>query len=213
MINALLNLLPVKWQHNLRIWNMKRHRNAVIEQWEKEGKPLPPPHTIKQLAIEHYQKKYNVTTLVETGTYLGDMVMSQKNNFRRIISIELGKDLWEKAKQRFRMYNHIELLQGDSGKVLHEVINNINEQAIFWLDGHYSSGITAKGEKECPIYEELAAIFKNNHKHILLIDDARHFVGQGDYPTAEEVATFISQKSSDYKYEIKDDIICFEPKT
>lgn len=56
MIKALLNLLPIKWQHNLRIWNMKRHRNAVIEQWEKEGKPLPPPHTIKQLAIEHYQK-------------------------------------------------------------------------------------------------------------------------------------------------------------
>lgn len=150
--------------------------------------------------------------MVETGTYLGDMVMSQKNNFKRIISIELGKDLWEKAKLRFKMYSHIELLQGDSGKVLHEIIGNINEQAIFWLDGHYSSGVTAQGEKDCPVYEELSAIFKNNHKHILLIDDARHFVGQGDYPTAEELVAFVNQQSSDYKYEIKNDIICFEPK-
>ena len=51
------------------------------------------------------------------------------------------------------------IVQGDSGKVLSEILLEINEPAIFWLDGHYTAGITARGVKECPIFEELDCIF------------------------------------------------------
>jgi hypothetical protein len=44
---------------------------------------------------------------------------------------------------------------------------------MFWLDRHYSGGFTAKGEKDCPIIEELDAISNGSHlKHSILIDDA-----------------------------------------
>jgi hypothetical protein len=79
---------------------------------------------------------------------------------------------------------------------MHDIIEKVNHPAIFWLDGHYSGDITAKGDKECPILEELAAIFSGEkHDHILLIDDARLFNGTHDYPTLEDVKTFIHKEN------------------
>ena len=79
---------------------------------------------------------------------------------------------------------------------------------FFWLDGHYSGGVTAKGDKECPILEEVNAIFKfKNIAHILLVDDARSFNGQHDYPTVEELTNHIKNKNNKYEVVVKDDII------
>jgi len=114
------------------------------------------------------------------------MVQAQKNRFNKIISSELGIDLFWEAKKRFKDERHIIILQGDSGNILPIVLKDINEPVIFWLDGHYSGGITAKGNKVCPIFEEIDAIFSGKkYNHILLIDDARDFNGYVDYPTIE----------------------------
>jgi hypothetical protein len=139
---------------------------------------------------------------------MGDMVEAQKKRFKKIFSIELGVELFNKAVLRFKNDKNVVILQGDSGKVLPEVLSNIEEPAIFWLDGHYSAGITAKGDKECPIFEELDAIFGSNKlNHILLIDDARCFNGEGDYPTVEELTEYIKSKNEEYQVEVKHDII------
>lgn len=210
VLKRFLQILPIKWQNEIQIRHMKNQRIEVINQWKSEGSPLPPPHSVKQMAIENVALKHHIKTLVETGTYLGDMVMAEKNNFDKIISIELGKDLWATAVERFSMYDHIKIYQGDSGKVLHEIIDTIEDKALFWLDGHYSSGVTAQGDKDCPIYEELDAIFSNNKNHVILIDDARHFNGTGDYPTIEALQEYVNQQKIKYTCEVADDIIRFE---
>lgn len=180
----------------------------TLKKWEKAGRPAPPPHYIKQQAIEEYQSTTGCTILVETGTFKGDMVFAQKDNFEHIYSIELSEKLFEEAKKRFVNNKNVTILQGDSGKVLHTLIKEIKSPAIFWLDGHYSAGETAKGEKDCPIYEELSAIFSEpNPGHIILIDDARCFNGAGDYPTIEALTAFIKQKDPAYKVTVKDDLI------
>jgi hypothetical protein len=178
-----------------------------IERWEKNGRPLPPPHRFKQLVIEEFQKTNNIKILVETGTYKGDMVYAMKDRFQRIFSIELGLDLWKSACKRFKNDNHITILQGDSGKVLVDLVPRIKEKAIFWLDGHYSAGITSRGEKECPIYEELSSILSSEINHILLIDDARCFNGVGDYPSLEKLSEYILSKKVSSKISVEDDII------
>jgi len=160
------------------------------------------------MVIEEYQKRYGCSVLVETGTYLGDMVEAQENNFKRIISMELDQHLYERARRKFRKKSHITIYQGDSSKVLSKIIPTITENAIFWLDGHYSAGFTAKGDKETPILGELEVIFQDGtHDHILLIDDARLFTGEKDYPTVKELLDFIRGKNKDYNIEMKDDII------
>jgi hypothetical protein len=204
--NTLRLIIPKFILNSIKKFRQKKE----IKNWKKNGCPNPPPHYLKQLAILEYQKKYNYTTLVETGTYLGEMVEAVKKKFDKIISIELGEDLYNNAKNKFKNDKNITIIKGDSGNVLPTVMSKINDPAIFWLDGHYSAGITAKGEKECPIFEELNAIFQSKQlNHILLIDDARGFVGEGDYPTIEKLTDFVKSKNEKYQLEVKHDIIRF----
>jgi len=187
---------------------IKNRDKKQLAEWKKNGCPVPPPHIVKQIAIEEYRNKYGYTTLIETGTYLGEMVEAQKTRFKNVISIELAADLFKKAQKRFINDKNVHIIQGDSGKVLVNLLNNIKEPAIFWLDGHYSEGITAKGAKACPIFEELDAIFKSDQfNHILLIDDAKDFTGNEDYPSIEEITKFIKSKNNKYQVEVKHNII------
>ena len=101
----------------------------------------PAPHRVKQLTIARYQKRYNCGVLIETGTYLGDMIEAQKDNFSQLFSIELSPELHQKALKRFRNRPHISIVQGDSGKVLPSLLSTITQPALFWLDGHYSAEI------------------------------------------------------------------------
>jgi hypothetical protein len=181
---------------------LKRKR---VTQWIKDGYK-PGSHYLKQMTVLYYGVTYRLEVLIETGTFMGDMVWAQKDYFKKIYSIELSKELHEKAAKRFKGKGHVQLLQGDSSDKLNEVVDQLSGPALFWLDGHYSEGFTAKAEKLCPILEELTHIFKSRQKHVILIDDARLFVGKNDYPTLEELDTFIKQHSK-YSMRIENDII------
>jgi hypothetical protein len=201
-INMLKNLFRKKEVIN---------HEVQFAEWLNKGKPNPPPHIVKQKAIDEYRDKYNLTELVETGTYLGDMVEAQRKNFQKIYSIELSEKLFLRARKRFNTFSQIEILQGDSGQILHELIKKINSPALFWLDGHYSEGITAKGDKECPVVQELDAILKSNFDHVILIDDARMFNGKQDYPSVEEIKSILQNSQKKISLEVKDDIIRITP--
>lgn len=198
IINKLLNKGVIK----------EKIHHDIISEWIIGGKRMPPPHLIKQLAIKNEKDVSGYNILVETGTYLGDMVEVQKHVFEKVYSIELGVELYSNAVQKFEADKNVFILQGDSSVVLKELMPKILEPAIFWLDGHYSAGITARGEKECPIFEELTAIFGAKElNHIILIDDARLFNGTNDYPSIEELVEFMDDKNKTFSLTIKDDII------
>jgi len=207
MIKEILRPFVPQWVKNsLR----KMREKKELYKWNKNGYPVPPPHIVKQMTITEYKDKYGYEVLVETGTFWGDMVEAQKKRFHKIYSIELGVDLFNRATKRFKNAKNVIIIQGDSGKVLPKILLDINEPAIFWLDGHYSEGITAKGEKECPIFEELDAIFSSmKFNYVLLIDDARLFVGERDYPTLAQLSEYIKSKNYKYQVEVKNDIIRF----
>lgn len=178
--------------------------------WEKQNKPSPPPHEVKQTIVREYQKKSGYKTLVETGTFYGDMVYAQLNCFDSIYSIELSEFLYKKAIKRFNTQKKVCLYNGDSGKMLGKIAETITEPAVFWLDGHYSGGITAKGETECPIMAELAVIVNQKLPHVILIDDARLFTGENDYPTIDELRQFFTNKAVPFSLAVQHDIIRIE---
>ena len=176
--------------------------------WEKQGRPSPPPHIIKEELIRDYAKSFNTPILIETGAYLGDMVHAMKKSFSRIVSFELDQTLATQARERFANDNHIEIVQGDSGKLLGEVLAKINEPCLVWLDGHYSGGITAKGPLETPIKNELTAILSHPvDGHVILIDDARCFTGENDYPTINELQNFVAERKPNHKFSLEHDVI------
>ncbi len=77
-------------------------QNQHLTDWENNGRQGASPHLIKQNIIREHQLRTGHSVLIETGTYLGDMVEAQKNNFKKNISIELSNELFKKAKHRFR---------------------------------------------------------------------------------------------------------------
>ena len=188
--------------------------HRVIAKWERAGKPVPPPHCVKGQIVKYYARQFNLLVLVETGTFRGDMIRATQNNFNKIYSIEIGDSLYQRAKKMFAKATHIELIHGDSGKELRAVMKNINSPALFWLDGHYSGGVTSRGEKDTPIYEELTHILDSPEMaHVILIDDARVFGSNPAYPSIAELTQFIYDKKADIEIVVRDDIIRVTPAT
>ena len=125
-----------------------------------------------------------------------------------MISIELDFDLFHNAKNKFAHEKKITIYHGDSGILLEKVLTDIEEPCLFWLDGHYSEGITAKGELNTPIINELTHIFNHSiDNHIILIDDARCFTGEDDYPTLKFLQDFVNDKNPNLQFKVENDII------
>lgn len=187
----------------------KYHQYKAFADWEKQGKPVPPPSVVKQWTIQKYARRYRINNFVETGTCFGDTLNAVKKTFKNLYSIELSIELYEDAKEKFSKFKHIHLLKGDSSEVLPRVIADINEPILFWLDAHYSCGVTARGSKDTPISSELECILNHplSSQHIILIDDARDFNGEDDYPTILDLKKFILDTKTHKSFEVVDDII------
>lgn len=192
----------------LRNWFFSRQQKKEFAEWERRGRPNPPPHIVKQKTIREFADKFRLRILVETGTYYGDMVEAMKNHFDQIYSIELSRELYEWSRRRFYGDKRITIIHGNSGIELGNIISFIKIPALFWLDGHYSAGLTARGDKDTPIYEELMHIFQSDQRgHAIIIDDARCFGTEPGYPSMSELIQFIKEMRPYSYIEIENDSI------
>lgn len=179
--------------------------------WQRRGQPVPPPHLVKQRCVLAYQRRFGLDILIETGTYQGAMIRATYSKFKAIYSIELSPELHQQAKQKFAHLHHIHLFQGDSATELGNLIQRIDLPCLFWLDAHYSGGITARGLEDTPIMAEMKHIL--NHpikKHVVLIDDARCFDGSS-YPQINQLAQYVRQQRPDLSLSVQQDIIRIIP--
>ena len=184
-----------------------------------EKKFVIPTYDEKRKILGGYQEKFKLTTLVETGTFLGDTVEFFKNRFEKVYSIELSEELALKAQKRFETDSNITIIHGDSGEVLSSLVDEFEKPALFWLDGHYSSEFflngefikTARSDKNTPVEKELDLLLSSKVKHVILIDDARLFTGKGDYPTIRTVKEKVRKANVEYEVFVKKDIINIIP--
>ena len=126
--------------------------------------------------LQALQDEYSsYTTFIETGTAHGDTIFTMEPYFQTLYTIEIQKEFHTNTKNRYNG-NKIHFLLGDSDDILQTLLPTISEKAIFFLDGHWSSGNSGKGKKDVPLLEELTHIhtlFQNSA--ILVIDDCRLF--------------------------------------
>ena len=158
-----------------------------VEVWWKERQCcLPAPSLVKWAVLERYGHCRG--TWVETGTFLGDTTAHLARQAAHIYSIEPGPALAARAKQRFQSQRNVTIVQGTSEDVLDGIVADLRGPASFWLDGHFSAGITFQGPADTPIREELATI-ERHLGHLapvtVLVDDVRCFD-----PDNSEYATY-----------------------
>ena len=184
----------------------------IVLQWRLTGRPIPPPPTVKQAIVESYRRRFQPRVFVETGTFAGEMIAAVGRRFDRVFSIELDPGWHARAVERFRALPHVTLLQGDSGDRLPEVLAQIQQPALFWLDAHYSGPITAKGAIDSPIVKELEAIRGHDVRgHIVLIDDIRYFNGRDGYLDLPDLLRWIREVDPSGAVEVRDDILRWHP--
>lgn len=184
-----------------------RQRQAA-KVWAERGKPGAPPPPIKQAAVRSYAERFHPPVFIETGTYLGEMTDSVRDIFQTIHTIELDPMLFSTAEKRFSGRENIRVWQGDSREVLGRLLMETSAPALFWLDAHYSGGITSMGIEETPIGREVRLILDWwKPGSVLLIDDARLFVGTSGYPTLPELKGLILARLPSAGFTVEDDII------
>ena len=146
---------------------------------------------------------------VETGTYVGDTTDALSKYAKAVYSIEPEPTLFANAKDRFLDAPNVTILNGISEEVLPDLLTKLSGDVCFWLDGHYSEGITYKGPQDTPIVDELAAIEKNIDKMgrvVVFVDDVCLFENplMLSYPPVEFLMEWAV--NNDMEWRIEDDI-------
>jgi hypothetical protein len=178
--------------------------------WILRGRPVRSPHLLKQKVVREFREKFGLKTLVETGTYYGEMVAAMRNRFDRIYSIEYDPALAGRARRKFAPYEHIRIFCGDSRVVMPEVLALLKAPALFWLDAGYYGWVGLQGDQQ-RLSAELEMILSHRWPHIILLDDARGLTGQNDIPSVRDVKAHIESKFPSRSVSVEYDILRITP--
>jgi hypothetical protein len=173
--------------------------------WKLRGQPRRIPHIVKQRVVLQYAREFGLTTLVETGTYYGEMIAAVAAEFRRVYSIEIDPTLVKLARERFRRFSHVTLLEGDSQTTVPSLLPELKEACLWWLDAGYC-GWAGQSRSSGRLGVEMQAVLADRiHRHIILMDDA-----DGVQDLAELIAS-IEANNPERQVDIAQNIIRITP--
>ena len=180
--------------------------------WKLRGEPRRIPHIIKQRTVLEYAQAFALTTLIETGTYYGEMIAAVVERFHKIYSIELDPELAKRARQRFHKYSQVEIIAGDSQAVVPELLQRLNERCLFWLDAGYCGWGGGIGNPN-RLGSEFSAILSDKiPDHVILMDDADGINGEGGSPTLPELIALVESNYPRRRIEVAHNIIRITPR-
>ncbi len=181
-----------------------RSRRKQLDQffeWEKRGFEQPSPPFVKRSVLHRFG--FPEATWVETGTFKGDTTEFLRHKAKEVFTIEPDAALFHCAARRFKNAPNVRVLHGLSEDVLPDLVPRLSGNVCFWLDGHFSEGVTHKGPVHTPILRELE-IITDNLQHLkdvcVLIDDARLFTYRRDaaYPTLDRIVAWALQQQMEW---------------
>ena len=148
------------------------------------------PHSLSKFRqIKAMSKRCNATTMIETGTFLGNTAMRCSRVFTHVYTIELDEELYKKSKAYLASRKNVESIQGDALKMLPTVLSRPKvSDALIFLDGHFSSGITAHGDLAEPACEEIEVMADFKDKiNGFIVDDFRCFGIDTGFPKKSDL--------------------------
>lgn len=123
--------------------------------------------------------KYNLTTVVETGTYHGITTEWLSFNFEKVYTVECNESFYNISQSRISELANVKSFLMDSPLFLEKILPEVDESnTIIFLDAHWYTN---------PVLNELAAIKRSGKKPILAIHDfkvpGKPDLGYDSYPS------------------------------
>ena len=163
----------------------------------------------RELAAAH-----GITEAVETGTYLGASTRLLADSFDRVTTIELSRVLAWRARAVFATRRNVRVLRGDSGALLRPA----TAPTLYWLDAHWSAGVTAGKEHECPLLDEIRLTSPGTPSDCYLIDDARLYLEPpprphrtDQWPTFDDIVALARERRPKHTVAVDRDVIVIAP--
>lgn len=161
---------------------------------------LPPEE--KHAFILRTAQSLRCRYFVETGTYRGATAAYMSQHFARCYTVELDQALAARAAQLLPQFGDIRVYQGHSTAQLPKIMADLDDRALFWLDAH---GNTLP---KTPVLRELEIVLEDHRfDHVIMVDDARAFLGINSYPTISRVRKTVARVAPEYKIRCINDII------
>lgn len=179
--------------------------------------------------VEGILKSDRVDTFVELGTAGGDTIKTAAKCFKKCYTIEIieNRAIVDKSIE------NIKWLTGNTVDILPTIIDDllvekalmqkgvdpIYNYSVFWIDSHYSDPEPNTSQfTECPLMEELEIISLYQHDAIILIDDARLFMGHPpaplnpkEWPMIQDIFVLLKEKFPFNYSSLVDDFIISIP--
>ena len=211
-----MNMNNFKQFFNLRAKRRaKKGLKNEEREWIKRQYAAPSLQHIKRAVL--LRNGVSSGTWVETGTFMGDTAELLARTSKVVYTIEPDNTLFEKAKARFQGNSSIHVIHGLSENILPTLLPTLSGTINFWLDGHYSGGITHQGPTDCPVREELLNIERNLARYdnvSVLIDDIRCFDPSipeyADYPDLNYLVDWA--RKNNLRWHIEHDIFIAKTK-
>lgn len=133
--------------------------------------------------INNQGAPYNtINNFVETGTYKGDTAIAASKHFKNVYTIEICEPLYTDSVVRASNegIRNINFLLGDSLQQLNNVLPNVLNGAVFFIDAHIS-GIDSSWNNvnRVPLIEELKIILSYKiGPSVFIFDDLRLWKGK-----------------------------------
>lgn len=175
-----------------------------------------PMHLVSAIIV-----KVDVPVLIELGSAGGESIKKVAKLFKECHTVEIVEERCMPDYSLKNVWWHtcssVEILPAIIENLIKEKQSGVPRYAMFFIDSHYSGDVEIKGE-ECPLMEELEIISGYNEDAILIIDDARLFLGHPPFPldprkwpSIQEIFALLNEKFPNNVNTICDDYILSFP--
>ncbi len=115
--------------------------------------------------LTYLKKTYNITTAVETGTFLGNTTVFLALLFDEVLTIEVVEKTYQKTASQLKAFPNVQCLLGSSETVLAQLLPKLKgNRVLFYLDAHW--------DEHWPLRDELKEIAKTHYNNcVIMIDD------------------------------------------
>lgn len=133
---------------------------------------------------DHVEDINEYSTFVETGTAYGQTLMQIYPYFNKIFTVEISEELWNWVNPHVKELTHVQHVLGDSLLEIPKFLKTLtkDDKVFFWLDAHWSQGLSSKNEYDVPLIQE-CVIIDNGYladTAVIVIDDVRMFGTKGN---------------------------------